>query len=123
MNNDVYDSSLVTSATEELSTPTPIKRGKTSRRWLFWLKRALIVSLLLRLGVGIVLRFSSLPRDDNRIELLDTLTVPVTRGPLAIRVEGNGTVISKDTVNLSPKTTGRLADLYVQQGEDGRAHV
>ncbi len=73
--------------------------------------------LLLRLGSGVVLRFLSVPRDANRVELLEALTVSVTREPLAIRVEGNGTVISKDTVNLSPKTTGRLADLYVQQGD------
>ncbi|MEM9157212.1 MAG: efflux RND transporter periplasmic adaptor subunit, partial [Cyanobacteria bacterium P01_F01_bin.33] len=36
---------------------------------------------------------------------------------LAVRVEGSGAVISKDTVNLSPKTTGRLEALYVQQGD------
>ncbi len=79
-----------------------------------------MLSLLLRLGVGIALRFPSIPivkREANQAELLESLTVPVSLEPLAIRVEGNGTVISKDTVNLSPKTTGRLADLYVQQGD------
>ena len=79
-----------------------------------------MLSLLLRLGIGIALRFPSMPivkRDANQAELLESLTVPVTLEPLAVRVEGNGTVISKDTVNLSPKTTGRLADLYVQQGD------
>ncbi|MEN8444670.1 MAG: efflux RND transporter periplasmic adaptor subunit, partial [Cyanobacteria bacterium J06555_13] len=80
----------------------------------------LALIMLLLLGVGVALRRSSGPitiRDDNQAELLEALTGPVTREPLDIRVEGNGTVISKDTVNLSPKTTGRLADLYVQQGD------
>ncbi|MEL7512494.1 MAG: efflux RND transporter periplasmic adaptor subunit [Cyanobacteria bacterium J06554_3] len=92
---------------------------KKSRRWS-WIGAGLALIMLLLLGVGVALRRSSGPitiRDDNQAELLEALTGPVTREPLDIRVEGNGTVISKDTVNLSPKTTGRLADLYVQQGD------
>ncbi|NEQ55592.1 MAG: biotin/lipoyl-binding protein, partial [Leptolyngbya sp. SIO3F4] len=120
MNDDVYGGPPVAIATEESSTKSSVKPEKTSRRWLLWFRRALMLSLLLRLGIGIALRFPSMPivnRNANQTELLESLTVPVTRKPLAIRIEGNGTVISKDTVNLSPKTTGRLAELYVQQGD------
>ncbi|MEL6493356.1 MAG: efflux RND transporter periplasmic adaptor subunit [Cyanobacteria bacterium J06621_3] len=117
MNNDVYDSPPVAIATEKLVAPIALK--KKSRRWS-WIGAGLALIMLLLLGVGVALRRSSGPitiRDDNQAELLEALTGPVTREPLDIRVEGNGTVISKDTVNLSPKTTGRLADLYVQQGD------
>ncbi|MEO1352441.1 MAG: efflux RND transporter periplasmic adaptor subunit [Cyanobacteria bacterium J06635_15] len=121
MDDHTGASSTLAIATEKLSTtiPTSSEKAAPRRRW-HWLRRALILSLLLGLGGGIALRRLSSPivnRDANRAELLDTLTVPVTREPLAIRIEGNGTVISKDTVNLSPKTTGRVAELYVQQGD------
>lgn len=112
MNDDVYNSSPVAISTTKLDAP--IASEKTNRRWP-WLGG--ILSLILLLGVGVVLRHPFVPREANQAESLEALTVPVTREPLAVRVEGNGTVISKDTVNLSPKTTGRLADLYVQQGD------
>lgn len=119
MDDHTDANSTLAIATEKSQVTTPIKSEETAPRrpWLRWIRRALILSLLLRLGIGIVLRVSSIPREANRTESLESLTVPVTREPLAVRVEGNGTVISKDTVNLSPKTTGRLADLYVQQGD------
>ena len=110
MDHHTDASSTLAIATKKLDTP--IISEKTSRRWLGG-----ILGLLLLLGVGVALRRSSVPRDANQAERLETLTVPVTHKPLAIRIEGNGTVVSKDSVNLSPKTTGRLAELYVQQGD------
>jgi len=106
---------------ETLLTATKISTTTASkpRRWL-WRSGALTLSILLLLGGGIALRRSSVPttrREANRAEMLESLTVPVTYETLAIRVEGSGTVISKDTVNLSPKTTGRVAELYVRQGD------
>ncbi len=80
----------------------------------------LTFSLLLLLGGGIAVDHLPLPmtiRNPNQAEVLEALTVPVTRETVAIRIEGSGTIISKDAVNLSPKTTGRLAALYVQQGD------
>ncbi len=118
--NDDIQGNLPTAVTTEKSSPTtPMSAKKIASRWRL-LRRTLLIILLLRLGVGVVSRFSSLPianRDNNQTELLESLTVPVTHETLEIRVEGNGTVISKDTVNLSPKTTGRLANLFVQQGD------
>ena len=115
MNEPTDASSIAIAAEESSATPSVIPK-KNRSRWR-WLKRALIVSLLLRLGGGVVVRVLSGPRDAHRAEQIESLTVSVTREPLAIRVEGNGSVISKDTVNLSPKTTGRLVDLSVQQGD------
>ncbi|MEM9265266.1 MAG: efflux RND transporter periplasmic adaptor subunit [Cyanobacteria bacterium P01_F01_bin.13] len=117
MDDHTDANSTLAIAPEKSSAQTPKTSEKPNHRWFIWLRRLLMLSLLLRLGSGAFSYFSSVPRDDNRAEVLEELTVPVTREPLAIRVEGNGTVVSKDTVNLSPKTTGRLADLYVQQGD------
>ncbi|HSM81797.1 MAG TPA: efflux RND transporter periplasmic adaptor subunit [Nodosilinea sp.] len=47
---------------------------------------------------------------------LDTLTQPVETADLTVRVQGRGSVVAITTVNLSPKTTGRLEALYVDQG-------
>lgn len=110
--------------TQELTTASPTTSEKSSappasRRW-GGRGGILTLSILLLLGGGIILRRSSVGtnlREATQAEVIEALTVPVTRAPLAIRVEGNGTVMSKDTVNLSPKTTGRLAALYVQQGD------
>ncbi|MEM6252460.1 MAG: efflux RND transporter periplasmic adaptor subunit [Cyanobacteria bacterium P01_D01_bin.156] len=108
MNNHPGASRTLAISTEKSIAPKPQK--KANRHWPWFVG---ILSLILFLGLGVARR-SSAPRNS---ESLEALTVPVTREPLAIRVEGSGTVISKDTVNLSPKTTGRLAELNVQQGD------
>lgn len=48
---------------------------------------------------------------------LDRLTVPVQAENLTLRITANGTVQPIQSVNLSPKTSGRLAELYVEQGD------
>lgn len=48
---------------------------------------------------------------------LSKLTVPVQAQDLAVRITANGTVVPIQSVNLSPKTSGRLAKLFVQQGD------
>ncbi|MEQ8999779.1 MAG: efflux RND transporter periplasmic adaptor subunit [Coleofasciculus sp. B1-GNL1-01] len=48
---------------------------------------------------------------------LDELTVPVDVQDLAVRITANGTVQPVQTVNLSPKTAGRLVKLEVEQGD------
>lgn len=101
------------------SLATPSK----PHRWT-WRSGALALSILLLFGGGIALRRSSVPtarREANPTKILESLTVITTHETLAIRVAGSGTVISKDTVNLSPKTTGRVAELYVQQGDRVKA--
>lgn len=47
---------------------------------------------------------------------LNALTQPVETAELTVRVEGRGSVVAVTTVNLSPKTAGRLEKLYVDQG-------
>jgi HlyD family secretion protein len=48
---------------------------------------------------------------------LDELTVPVQAQNLTVRISASGTVVPVQSVNLSPKTSGRLAKLMVEQGD------
>ncbi len=55
----------------------------------------------------------------NQTAVVDVsaLTVPVENQPLAIRITASGTVQPAQTVNLSPRSAGILAELYVEQGD------
>uniref|UniRef100_A0A832HB74 Efflux RND transporter periplasmic adaptor subunit n=1 Tax=Oscillatoriales cyanobacterium SpSt-402 TaxID=2282168 RepID=A0A832HB74_9CYAN len=44
-------------------------------------------------------------------------TVPVTQKDVTVRITANGEVIPVQRLNLNPKTAGRLAELYVEQGD------
>jgi HlyD family secretion protein len=48
---------------------------------------------------------------------LDKLTVPVQAQNLTVRITANGSVVPIQSVNLSPNTAGRLAQLSVEQGD------
>jgi HlyD family secretion protein len=48
---------------------------------------------------------------------ISAMTVPVASQPLTVRIDASGTVQPVQTVNLSPKTQGILAELYVEQGD------
>ena len=52
---------------------------------------------------------------------LSELTVPVQTEDLTVRVEASGSVVPISTVNVSPKTSGRLAALYVDQSTQVKA--
>jgi HlyD family secretion protein len=45
------------------------------------------------------------------------LTVPVEAQAVTLRITASGTVQPVQSVNVSPKATGRLAELYVEQGD------
>lgn len=51
-------------------------------------------------------------------EELAALTVPVEVENLAVRVEANGIIEPIQSVNVSPKTPGRLLKLLVEQGQE-----
>jgi len=55
-------------------------------------------------------------RSSPKIDI-DKLTVPVKSETIQVRITASGTVIPFQTVNLSPKTSGRLAQLFVEQGD------
>ncbi|MEO0407866.1 MAG: efflux RND transporter periplasmic adaptor subunit [Cyanobacteria bacterium P01_A01_bin.135] len=57
--------------------------------------------------------------NERRTEQIDTeaLTVPVESQPLAVRITASGTVEAVDSVNLSPRTSDVITDIYVEQGD------
>jgi HlyD family secretion protein len=86
------------------------KRPK-GRRWGRWIGLA----VLLTLGGGSFFFFRS-----GVIQKKPTLigkTEAVTTQSLTVRVEASGSLEPMSTVNVSPKTAGRLAELYVKQGD------
>lgn len=87
------------------------------QRWPLpgWLWGASAAGVILAVFTASTLRPFS-PRQ-SREEIIATITTPATQEDLTIRVEGSGTVVSIDSVNLSPKTTGRLSVLPVEPGD------
>jgi HlyD family secretion protein len=85
--------------------------GKVKRPlpWLMGLIAAGVIGLG---GVAYVVVGQKAPKVD-----LSKLTVSVKAENLTVRITANGTVKPVQSVNLSPKTAGRLAKLYVEQGD------
>jgi HlyD family secretion protein len=82
------------------------------RRPLPWIAALVAVGIV---GTGVV-TFAVLRSRNNTIDLAE-LTVPVESQPLAVRITTSGTVRPVDTVNLSPRTSDIVQELYVQQGD------
>ncbi len=85
--------------------------GKVKRP-LPWVMGLMAATLL---GVGSTAYFA-LEARKPKIDL-SNLTVPVQAQNLTVRITANGTVVPIQSVNLSPKTSGRLAKLFVEQGD------
>jgi HlyD family secretion protein len=75
---------------------------------------ALVTAGLLILIIGIYL---GRKRYDGQPEVLETLTIPVKTQNIVVRITASGAVQPIQRVNLSPKNQGRLAELYVKQGD------
>ena len=79
---------------------------------------ALVTAGLLILTIGIYL---GRKRYDGQPEVLETLTIPVKTQNIVFRITASGAVQPIQRVNLSPKNQGRLAELYVKQGDRVKA--
>ena len=66
------------------------------------------------LTVGSISYFLNRGKQDYNLE---ALTVPVKQENLQVTIEASGTVQPIQSVNVSPKTSGRLEELYVEQGD------
>lgn len=85
--------------------------GKVQRPlpWLLGLGAVVI------LGVGIAT--AAIIRTRTPAYNVAELTVPVEKAEVTVRIRASGTVTPLKTVNLSPRTAGTLAALYVEQGD------
>jgi HlyD family secretion protein len=77
-----------------------------------WLMGLMTAGILMVGGGTYVATNLRTPKTD-----LSKLTVPVQAQDLTVRITANGTVKPVQSVNLSPKTAGRLAKLLVEQGD------
>jgi HlyD family secretion protein len=55
-------------------------------------------------------------KSNPKVDLAE-LTVPVKAEDLTVRITASGSIAPSKTVNLSPKTAGRVAELFVEQGD------
>ncbi|MBD1874697.1 efflux RND transporter periplasmic adaptor subunit [Nodosilinea sp. FACHB-131] len=96
----------------------PVDAEAKPKRWprWFWLLAVLgLLGLVPIVGPRVGLLPPS-PKRPAASSNLNALTQPVETAALTVRVEGRGSVVAVTTVNLSPKTAGRLEALYVDQG-------
>lgn len=80
------------------------------------------VSLLVGLiASGVVLAsgaiFIVMHRSSTQIDLSQYTISATAEKNLTVRIAASGTVVPIQTVNLSPKTAGRLVELFVEQGD------
>lgn len=116
---NITDSSLESSVLEEQdfsllekkSNPTAnTKSDKKRFHWIIPILMVLIIS-------GAAIYFAS-RREDVQPDIdIEYLTVPVQTQSLNISIEASGSIKPISSVNISPKTTSRLAALYVEQGD------
>lgn len=84
--------------------------GKVRRPWL--VIGLPLLALIVTAGIAAFIWRSRTPDYD-----LEVLTVPVEEQALTVRIPASGTVQPVQTVNLSPKTSGILEALFVEQGD------
>jgi HlyD family secretion protein len=82
------------------------------RRPTPWLAGLLAVGL-----IGTAATSAVVIRNRSAVPDVEAITVPVQSQALTVRITASGTVQPVQTVNLSPKNTGVLAELYVEQGD------
>jgi HlyD family secretion protein len=76
-----------------------------------------IVLILIMAGAGLYLA----SRRKDAQPSIKSLTVAAQTQSLGISTEASGSIEPIDSVNVSPKTTGRLTALYVEQGDEVKA--
>ncbi|AFY82916.1 efflux RND transporter periplasmic adaptor subunit [Oscillatoria acuminata] len=100
-----------------LPPPKPDIKQEGKRRY----KRVIIALIAAGLlGVG-TFAYRTYQNAQPRTDAIAEITVPVDTQTLTVRIQASGTVRPIQSVNLSPKTTGRIAQLYVEQGDQVEA--
>ncbi|MEO0352020.1 MAG: efflux RND transporter periplasmic adaptor subunit [Cyanobacteria bacterium P01_A01_bin.15] len=93
-----------------LSKLSAVKPFRPNLKWS-WKNFALFIVLLLgmRLGIGLL--------TGGRSSKTELLTQPVEQKTVPILIEANGTVNPERSINLSPKSSGVVQTLLVEEGE------
>ncbi|MEG4859936.1 efflux RND transporter periplasmic adaptor subunit [Microcoleus sp. K1-B6] len=89
---------------------SPKKPARKPQRWAI----GLVAAGLLAVSTTIYVAKS---RSQPKVDAIATMTVPVEAQNLTVRITSSGTVQPVQRVNLSPKGSGRIAELFVEQGD------
>ncbi|MEG4068732.1 efflux RND transporter periplasmic adaptor subunit [Microcoleus sp. Pol11C2] len=89
---------------------SPKKPARKPQRWAI----GLVAAGLLAVPTTIYVAKS---RSQPKVDAIATMTVPVEAQDLTVRITSSGTVQPVQRVNLSPKGSGRIAELFVEQGD------
>lgn len=86
------------------------KPAPKSKRWAI----ALVAAGLIAVPTTMYIVKS---KSQPKVDAIATMTVPVEAQNLTVRITSSGTVQPVQRVNLSPKGSGRIAELFVEQGD------
>ncbi|MEG4631554.1 efflux RND transporter periplasmic adaptor subunit [Microcoleus sp. AR_TQ3_B6] len=89
---------------------SPKKPARKPQRWAI----GLVAAGLLAVPTTIYIVKS---RSQPKVDAIASMTVPVEAQNLTVRITSSGTVQPVQRVNLSPKGSGRIAELFVEQGD------
>jgi HlyD family secretion protein len=89
---------------------SPKKPARKMPRWAI----GLVAAGLLAVPTTI---YISKSRSQPKVDAIAAMTVPVEAQNLTVRITSSGTVQPVQGVNLSPKGSGRIAELFVEQGD------
>ena len=89
---------------------SPKKPSRQPKRWAI----GLVAAGLLAVPTTIYIAKS---RSQPKVDAIASMTVPVEAQNLTVRITSSGTVQPVQRVNLSPKGSGRIAELFVEQGD------
>ncbi|MEG3967002.1 efflux RND transporter periplasmic adaptor subunit [Microcoleus sp. T2B6] len=89
---------------------SPKKPARKPQRWAI----GLVAAGLLAVPTTIYIAKS---RSQPKVDAIATMTVSVEAQNLTVRITSSGTVQPVQRVNLSPKGSGRIAELFVEQGD------
>ncbi len=86
--------------------------GKVGKKPAAWLIGLLAAGAIAVPAITYRVLKGGTPKQD-----ITELTVPVKSETVTVRITASGTIAPVQTVNLSPKTSGRIAELLVEQGD------
>jgi len=112
VNTKTVDTQIADTKTPQKQSPK--KPARQPNRWAI----GLVAAGLLAVPTTIYIVNS---KSQPKVDAIATMTVPVESQNLTVRITSSGTVQPVQRVNLSPKGSGRIAELFVEQGDKVQA--